>query len=216
MSKIIIIDTTINSCYVALTNEEKILSHRVHQDTKTQAAFINQAIESMMEEQNCTFSDVDAIASCMGPGSYTGLRIGLSTAKGLCYALDIPLIGFNRMELIGHEDHRIVLIKARVGEYFLAHYKNGEVLQSPVHKTEDAVSDYLCQMTDFKLIIIGEENSFEHYQPQYLPEDFLYNKEDVTLLVNNMYSLKEFEDVAYVEPMYLKSVYTTVAKKKSL
>lgn len=216
MSKIIIIDTTINSCYVALTNEEKILSHKVHHDAKTQAAFINQAIESMMEEQKCTFSDVAAIACCMGPGSYTGLRIGLSTAKGLCYALDIPLIGFNRMELIGHEDHRIVLIKARVGEYFLAHYKDGEIVQSPIHKTEDAVNEYLTHLPDVKLFIIGEEKSFQEYQTQYLSEDFLYQMEAVSLLVNNKYKAKQFEDVAYVEPMYLKSVYTTVAKKQSL
>lgn len=215
MSKIVIIDTTINSCYVALTNGTSVLGVIQHHDAKSQAAFINTAIKQLLDANSLTFKDLSAIACCMGPGSYTGLRIGLSTAKGLCYALDIPLIAFNRMELID-QNNAIILIKARLGEYFIAHYHQSNVLLNPVHHLADAVNEYLAEHTDAKVYIIGESDTFSTYDPQYLAEDYLYSLDAAAALVNGKFEVATFEDVAYVEPMYLKSVYTTVAKKKSL
>lgn len=215
MSKIVIIDTTINSCYVALTNGTSVLGVIQHHDAKSQAAFINTAIKQLLDTNGLTFKDLSAIACCMGPGSYTGLRIGLSTAKGLCYALDLPLIAFNRMELID-QDNAIILIKARIGEYFIAHYQAGEVILAPIHHLAAGVDEYLSQHTGAKVYVIGETDTFASYEPQYFPEDYLYAIETAAALVDEKYAAASFEDVAYVEPMYLKSVYTTVAKKKSL
>lgn len=216
MSKIVIIDTTINSCYVALTNGASVLGVKQHHDAKSQAAFINTAIKELLDEQGFSFNDLSAVACCMGPGSYTGLRIGLSTAKGLSFALDLPLIGFNRMELIDQLVEAIVLIKARVGEYFIAHYKKGAVVLNPVHQLADQVENYLSTFSNSKVYIIGEEDTFSTYAPIYLPEDYLYKIEDAAGLILQKHVAKIYEDVANVEPLYLKSVYTTIAKKKSL
>src|SRR6476646_1370927 len=98
MSLILQIETATHTCSIALSENGKLLHIIEKTDRNIHASNITLFIEQVLKQSNKTMRDLNAIAVSMGPGSYTGLRIGVSTAKGLCYALDIPLIAVNTLE----------------------------------------------------------------------------------------------------------------------
>src|SRR6476620_11326857 len=98
MALILNIDTALDNAYISLAENEKSLGYAFNETTKDHAAWLQPAIYKLMRESGCRIEDLSAIGVCSGPGSYTGLRIGLSTAKGLCFALKIPLITINTLE----------------------------------------------------------------------------------------------------------------------
>ncbi len=92
MSVLLCIDSSTTYASVALVKDEAVLCFKANTNQKDHASFLQPAIQSMMNETNIQLKDLNAIAVTVGPGSYTGLRVGLSSAKGLCYALQLPLI----------------------------------------------------------------------------------------------------------------------------
>src|SRR6476620_4220596 len=98
MALILQIETATQTCSVALAKDGVILDCIQQTERNIHASVITLFIDELLEKNNCQFSDLSAVAISMGPGSYTGLRIGVSTAKGLCYALDVPLIAVNTLE----------------------------------------------------------------------------------------------------------------------
>ena len=140
MALILNIDTSIDTTYVCIAKDEKILQSYFSDDQKSNATNLHTAIHDLLINQNFTPKDLDAVAVTIGPGSYTGLRVGLATAKGLCYALKIPLINVGTLEMMVH--HAISnggftkslfcpMIDARRMEVFTAIYddKMNEVLK---------------------------------------------------------------------------------------
>jgi tRNA threonylcarbamoyladenosine biosynthesis protein TsaB len=100
MSLILSIDTALPLASVGLANDGNLLTERISEQQKEHAAFLHPAIESMLMETGITLKDLNAISVTIGPGSYTGLRVGLASAKGLCFALQKPLIALCTLETI--------------------------------------------------------------------------------------------------------------------
>ena len=100
MALVLSIDTSINTASVSLAMEGTLLTKEINTDTKSHGAFIQQAISKLFIDSKRKLSDLDAIAVVNGPGSYTGLRVGLATAKGLCFSLNKPLILLNTLEVL--------------------------------------------------------------------------------------------------------------------
>src|SRR5438034_3878712 len=108
MSLILNIDTATDYASVSLAFEGKPLQERVNGQSMDHAMWIHTAIREMMIAENHSYQlhDLDAVAVVAGPGSYTGLRVGMSTAKGLCYALNIPLITMNTLKIMAHATNK--------------------------------------------------------------------------------------------------------------
>src|SRR5258708_17366566 len=100
MSYILNIDTAVNNASVCLSKNNELVNIAINENLKDHAAWIQPTIKKLIESAGIRLKEIDAVAVSNGPGSYTGLRIGLSTAKGLCYALNIPLIAIGTLDMM--------------------------------------------------------------------------------------------------------------------
>src|SRR4051812_39241342 len=100
MALILNIDTATNRASVGFADENGIVAEQTSEDQKNHAAFVQSAVSQLMQSHQIALQNIDAVAVVNGPGSYTGLRVGLASAKGLCYALNKPLILLNTLEVM--------------------------------------------------------------------------------------------------------------------
>ena len=237
---IILIETSTALCSVALAENGKITAYRESSAPKAHASLTAVFIQEMLNERGITLADCDAVCVSKGPGSYTGLRVGVSTAKGLCFGSQKPLIAVGTLDtlvaqaLIHPElsegslyKYIIPLIDARRMEVYAAVF-------APCHPERSEGSSLYTQLTETAPAII-DENSFAEYLEQgtcLFIGDGAGKCADVikhpnahfcqchpkasSMLAPAMAALKEkrFEDVAYFEPFYLKEFVATVSKKK--
>lgn len=220
--RFLLLDTTYAVSSYALAEEGKgIVALQHHTEAKEQAAVINHIIDTLLAENGRTYRELTGIIICSGPGSYTGMRISYSVAKGLCYALDIPLVTADRLSVLAYDRPGVSLVAlhARTGEYFAGVRKGKEWLVPPHHCREDELPVYVQQWSPVLLLT--------DLLPAAWPDDCPLTVERVDLqrplAMENLYILGlekyaagAFEDIAYCEPLYLKSVYTTVPGKKSI
>ncbi len=182
--------------------------------------------EELMKNANLTFSNLNAVAISSGPGSYTGLRIATSAAKGYCFALDIPLISISTLEAMVYGvqtryhqngfDEYVPMVDARRMEVFTSFYlKNGEVTQSISSLIIDAAfKDLFC--SDKKYMLFG--NGLEKSKPFLLEDNswffdnFIPSAQDLCLIAHNRFMVKNFEELAYFEPNYAKPFHSTKIK----
>lgn len=215
MATILCIETATTNCSVALSVNGSVIALKEDYNTSySHAERLHVYIEEILSLNNITKSQLDAIAVSKGPGSYTGLRIGVSAAKGLCFALEIPLISIPTLDSLAQqikEKEGIVvpMIDARRMEVYAAVYD--AKLKNQIRETRAEVLD---------------ENSFK----EYLEEGFVYfigdgvdkfktickhknaifmegklpSANNMGKIVNNKYKKSDIEDVAYFEPYYLK------------
>ena len=174
--------------------------------------------------------DLNAVAVSMGPGSYTGLRIGVSTAKGLCYALDIPLIAINTLEalFVGYRSQfgltvgeaYLPMLDARRMEVYTAVYDHDATL---VRATSAEIIDIdyfnglLLDYDRVQLFGAGAdkfETLFSSTERVNILSGFKDSAAFLSPLAFEKFERKLFEDVAYFEPFYLKDFVVTTAKKK--
>ena len=174
-------------------------------------------IEQLLSESNIEMKQIQGIAVIAGPGSYTGLRIGLATAKGICYALDIPLIMQSKLELLSLQqckgtdfENYGCILQAREKEYFLAFYKsNNEEYISPQHITEDAMIS-LLEKIKIKTLLTTEHSILKSV----LFDAVTFNKHPEIDPIFwsqhswNYYLEKNFSNLSTSEPYYLKQVFT--------
>ena len=223
--KILHLETSSKNCSVAISdgNELLCLCEEVSENYK-QSESLHTYVEWALEGAKLTLKDLDAISLGKGPGSYTGLRIGASSAKGFCYGLNIPLIAINSMEtmiepfLNTNYDLIIAVIDARRMEVYSVVFegKSGEMLTETEAKVLDETSyqEYL----DKKILFVGDGAKKAREILQLPHADFNETVHpSAKYLINKSvqkYNTKEFEDVAYFEPFYLKD-FQGVKKKKS-
>ena len=223
--KILHIETSSKNCSVAISDGEELLClcEEVSENYK-QSESLHTFVQWALEGAKITLQDLDAISLGKGPGSYTGLRIGASSAKGFCFGLEIPLIAVNSLETMiepflnkGY-DLIIPLIDARRMEVYCANFdgKSGEMLTETEAKILDGSS--FQEFDDKKIIFVGDgakkakeilQLSTAEFDDTIFPSaKYLIKK------ASDKFNKKEFEDVAYFEPFYLKD-FQGVKKKKS-
>ncbi len=221
MTHILLIDTSGKKSLIGLSSNGLLVNQTENLDTKNQASVINSMIESVCTNSGIKLTDLSAIAVCSGPGSYTGLRIGMASAKGIAYALNKPLLSDNKLALLAYQQiqkhtnflHHGILITAREGEYFFAVYNQSmnEII-SPIHRNELAIRDLFDKNVDSTIIFSGDENCILNFGPHILEASEI----DLTFWAHYAYqNFKEqrFVDVANVEPFYMKDVF--IMQKKT-
>jgi tRNA threonylcarbamoyladenosine biosynthesis protein TsaB len=213
LTYILNIETATKNCSVSLAkNGETILCREVAEQGYSHAEKLHVFIEEILRKTDTTVQDLKAIAVSKGPGSYTGLRIGVSTAKGLCYALGIPLISVDTLQVLANkvsiEKGLIIpMIDARRMEVYSAVFDNrhnkimevqAEILteKSYAEITEPVYFIGDCQE---KCKTVLSKGNFH-----FLPEIVFPSANEMSTLSYDKFVKNDFEDVAYFEPFYLK------------
>lgn len=223
MSLLLNIDTALDTASVCLANGEEPIELLTNDNQKDHATWLHKAITSIFEKTNYTINDLAAVAVSIGPGSYTGLRVGLAAAKGLCYALNIPLITINTLKIIAlavkdeidNADFICPMIDARRMEVFTALYdKNLWEKNSPhaIILDENFFSDILQTK---KIIFCG--NGSKKLQgiinsPNALFNNSVHTASHLNKLALHSFLQKEFADLAYTEPLYIKEFYSSTTR----
>jgi tRNA threonylcarbamoyladenosine biosynthesis protein TsaB len=181
-------------------------------------------IQEVLLEAAISLSDIKAIAVSKGPGSYTGLRIGVSAAKGLCYALNIPLIAIPTLKSLSLQcqpkagEVVLPMLDARRMEVYISAYDHkGEELHPTEAKIleENSLSEWIASYSKVYFIGSGAQKAFEvHHQSNISVLDTLPSAKEMAGLSFQKYVAKDFEDVAYFEPYYLKDFMGPIPKKK--
>ncbi|MBX9851985.1 MAG: tRNA (adenosine(37)-N6)-threonylcarbamoyltransferase complex dimerization subunit type 1 TsaB [Cytophagaceae bacterium] len=221
MALILSIETSTKVCSVAFHQDGVLLSSSEIFIEKSHSKMITVLVEQLLKELKKNFSDIDAIAVSKGPGSYTGLRIGVSTAKGLCYALDKPLIGVNTLlsmafgvkENLSGDYLFCPMIDARRMEVYCALYdKDLNVVEDTQAKIID--ENFFIQYFDKKKIFFFGDgaakciSSFEKQSNATFIESIYPSAKNIGYLAYDLWNKKQWEDVAYFEPFYLKDFVT--------
>jgi len=220
------IDTATEHASVCLSNESGVLLLKESQDQKNHGAFLQPAIQQILLETGIDLQAVDAISVTEGPGSYTGLRVGLASAKGLCYALQKPLIAINTLKVmalaaINQEPYSsntlfCPMIDARRMEVFTAMY------DMHLHQIE-APNAKILDSTSFETIISQQPMVFSG-SGSIKMQAILSNSNaffssvqhtaaHLSILAHQSFKEVNFVDLAYFEPFYLKAFYSPAAKK---
>mgnify|MGYP000020452172 FL=1 len=223
MAFILNIETATTNCSVSLSKEGKTIVLKEDNDKSySHAERLHVYIDEVLKEANINSNKLDAISVSKGPGSYTGLRIGVSAAKGLCFALDKPLISIPTLDALAHQvkmDDGIIvsMLDARRMEVYSAIYDSNynEIRETQAQiLDETSFNDYLEQG---KVYFIGNgvektKTLINHTNAIFI-EDKLPSANDMSLLADTKYKKNDTEDVAYFEPYYLKDF--VALKKKS-
>ena len=232
---ILCIETSTAVCSVALVDKGDVIAMRESLDGQNHAEKITVFIDEMMKETRMSYKELDAVAVSMGPGSYTGLRIGVSTAKGFCYAMEKPLIavdtlsamasGFisHQSSAISHQPSAIFcpMIDARRMEVYSAFFN--EKLER-ISETEAIIIDE-NSFSDLKenhhLYLFGDgadklATLFENDENITVVEKFHCSAAYMATLAEKAFKNKDFVDAAYFEPFYLKNFVPGIPKVKGL
>lgn len=221
------IETSTNVCSVALSEASKCIFKTSNFDGMNHAALLSLFIEEALSSLKKENKKLDAVAVSSGPGSYTGLRIGVSTAKGLCYGLGIPLIAVSTLETmtqaallsVGTSDHFLFapMIDARRMEVYTAFY------DTQLHKTREISADIIDE-NSYRETLASQNVYFfgngaekckaviTHPNAHFI-DNIVPLAENMIPMAERAYAENCFEDVAYFEPFYLKEFYTTATKK---
>ncbi len=236
---ILLLETATESCSVALSRADEIIAEKYINQPKAHATLLAKYIKDILSENNLTIDDCSAIAVSEGPGSYTGLRVGVSCAKGLCYGADKPLIGVGTLDTIAQcaidnnlmqngsqssridcsvsaTGHIIPMIDARRMEVYSAIFDaNGKALS----KTEAVILDensFAKELEAGPVLFTG--NGAEKFKPLVKHPNAIFAEQlphasGMRIIAAEKLNKKEFKDCAYFEPFYLKDFVAGKPKK---
>ena len=225
MNYILHIDTTTKKCSVALAQDgELMIQKELLSEEFSHSEQLHPFIEEVLKESGLKSSSLSAIAISKGPGSYTGLRIGVSAAKGLCFALDLPLIALNTLEImvqpyeVSPYSFIIPMLDARRMEVYTA------IFDETKKWIQETMAEVLTENTFTSIVneqsclIIGDgaikfKTLYPKINASYSSEIHYPVAKDMITLAWKKFNAKEFEDLAYFEPFYLKDFQTTPPKK---
>jgi tRNA threonylcarbamoyladenosine biosynthesis protein TsaB len=217
MGLLLHIDTAGEIGSIAVSNNEQLLGQKTNTQQLDHASWIHTAIAQLLHEVNYSLQQLEAISVTIGPGSYTGLRVGLSTAKGLCYALQKPLIAIPTLELMASvvacdpQEWIAPLIDARRMEVYTAIYDaNLQVVQSAQAMVLDAQS-FSASLSSQKIVFTG--NGMEKFKKLCVASTARFVETQALAsamipLALRRFTQKDFADVVYTEPLYVKAFYT--------
>jgi len=232
MALILIIETSTEVCSVALTKDGKLIDLIESAEGQNHARLVTVFAENLLLRNNIKHGELNAVAVSRGPGSYTGLRIGVSTAKGICYAGRIPLIAVGTLEAmakhvmlnqvqIGIPQNKPALfcpmIDARRMEvYTMLLDQDGKILK-PITAEIIGESFLSNELSEKQVVFFGNGSEkckkvITSANAVFLP-NINASAQHMCELVWQAYNINQFEDVAYFEPFYLKDFIATVSKR---
>jgi tRNA threonylcarbamoyladenosine biosynthesis protein TsaB len=221
LSYILNIETATKNCSVSLAkNGETILCKEIAEQGYSHAERLHVFIEEILKEAKVNFNDLSAVAVSKGPGSYTGLRIGVSAAKGLCYALGIPLIAIDTLTILANqikvENGLIIpMIDARRMEVYSAIFNSysekirevqAEILTEESFNSVNETIHFVGDSSE-KAKSVLTKNNFVFHDAVVFP-----SANEMSALSYSKFQNNDFEDVAYFEPYYLKDFMMTTKK----
>ena len=230
MAVILNVETSTKVCSVGLAVDGETIAIKESHTANSHAELITLYSEKVIKEAGSTFSNIDAVAVSMGPGSYTGLRIGVSTAKGFCYAKDKPLIAIKTLKamasgMVNEINEKVFLtcpmIDARRMEVYAAVYDQNLTC---INETEALIisSDSFHELLIDHHIYFGGDGASKceevlgHQKNVTFLSAFLPSASYMAKLSEEKFNNSEFEDVAYFEPFYLKDFVAGISKVKGL
>ena len=219
MSFILNLETSSKNCSVCLSSKGKLIqSFDSEDDSYRHSELLTSSIQDILNENNLGVKDLSAVSIGTGPGSFTGLRIGFSVAKGLCYPHNINLIGISSLKIIANsvikENKNIIsLIKDKGEHYYISKYSSDliEIMQPKIQLID---SDYMSSILDKESIIVVNSNESKEFISQIVKEKTkvfsrTISSIDMVSLSDKSFEEKKFEDIAYIEPMYVKKPYVS-------
>ncbi|UOY07826.1 tRNA (adenosine(37)-N6)-threonylcarbamoyltransferase complex dimerization subunit type 1 TsaB [Muricauda sp. SCSIO 64092] len=224
MAKILCLETATTNCSVALgVNGEVVGLVEENSPNYSHSEQLHIFVEQVLIEASLSFSDLDAVAVSKGPGSYTGLRIGVSSAKGLCFSLDLPLIATPTLLGMAHQlkvetgEVIVPLIDARRMEVYAAVF---DAAHTEIRETraeiinEGSFSDYMMAPR-VHLIGNGAEKcrGVLSHDNIHIDGSIVPSAKEMVTIATKKYETKDFEDMAYFEPYYLKDFVLQSRKK---
>ena len=235
MARILLIETSTALCSAALAKNEVLRSYKESSAPKAHASLTAVFVSDILAENNISLKDCDAVCVSMGPGSYTGLRVGVSTAKGLCFGSGLPLLAVGTLDTLVaqaiKEDlipegcrYIIPMIDARRMEVYTAKFSMDtsaeECRWTQISETAPAIIDessFAECLDEGPVLFIGDgagkcADVIKHPNAHFCQCNPKASSMPIPAL--KAYNEKRFEDVAYFEPFYLKEFVATVSKKK--
>ena len=217
MSLILNIETSSKNCSVSLSIEGNLLSNfDIEEDKYRHSELLTTSIKDILDQNNYSVKDLSAVAVGIGPGSFTGLRIGFSVAKGLCYPHNIKLIGISSLKILANSINQnfrevISLVKDK-GEFFYITKFDKELNETSKPKIEKIDSRFLSQYTDNSYcIVVNSKDSLEYIKSSTNSEIEITRQSISSInmidLSYKSFQEKRFEDLAYFEPFYIKKPY---------
>jgi tRNA threonylcarbamoyladenosine biosynthesis protein TsaB len=225
MSLILGLETSTKICSVAISKGDKLLALKEEGGEYSHSEKLTVFIQNVLKEAGLNLDEIDAIAVSKGPGSYTGLRIGVSVAKGLCYALNKPLISVDTLQAMAlgvskqqESDLYCSMIDARRMEVYTALFDINNNVVEPVSAKIIDENSFSENLKENKVLFYGDgadkckevlsTNSKAIFSEKGLPSAQYINR-----IALEKFNKKDFEDVAYFEPYYLKDFIATTPKK---
>tara|TARA_Y100000768_G_scaffold384966_1_gene370052 strand:+ start:409 stop:1086 length:678 start_codon:yes stop_codon:yes gene_type:complete len=223
MALILHIETATTNCSVALSVNGELVALNEINDGYAHAENLSILVEKCIKYAGKSLKELNAISVSLGPGSYTGLRIGVSTAKGLAYALSIPIIGIGTLEAFAHAGDvssfngvKIPMLDARRMEVYQAVYKDNKLLEEVSANiiTVDSFTAYANE----QVLLYGPgadklDALFGEFENIEVRKGVFPSAKDMIIPAMEKYQKEEFEDVAYFEPFYLKDFVAGKPKK---
>ena len=223
MSLLLNIDTAIDTASVSIAKDGVILQEAFSYNQKDHAAFLQPAIQAIIKNVGLALHQLDAIAVVAGPGSYTGLRVGMATAKGLCFALNKPLITVGTLEVLAYQAISklsnlkanppvlfCAMVDARRMEVFTAVYNAGLDIVLPTCAMIIEEKSFANLLLKNNVAFFG--NGAAKWQQICNNENaYFFESENNTLFMSELsfkkYLKGQFADIAYTVPLYVKEFY---------
>jgi tRNA threonylcarbamoyladenosine biosynthesis protein TsaB len=230
MTYILHLETATKVCSIAIAKDGELISHKETTVANSHSSLITGFVDDVVKDAGITLNDLSSVCISMGPGSYTGLRIGVSTAKGFCYALGIPLIAINTLqsmanfyatnntEMLTDETLLCPMIDARRMEVFTALFNRDAAFVKDTSADIIDEESFKKELSNHKIIFFGDgaekcKNSLSHCSNAIFNIEFLISSRGMVSLAWEKYQSKEFVNVAYFEPFYLKDFLATIPRK---
>lgn len=227
--KILLIETATTKCSVGLAFGGVLSAYGESDIPNSHSAMLSVLIDSLIKENDLAYRDLDAVALSLGPGSYTGLRIGCSTAKGLCYALNIPCIGMKTTSVLAFaakEKHPqasvVAMIDARRMEVYSEIFDEDLRILKPCSAdilSENIYDEYLSDKS--KAVLVGDgaaktQELFKYKHNYFFDSKIELSARAMAQAAHDCYKGEDFLDTAYFEPFYLKNFIAAASHVKGL
>ena len=228
MARILLIETSTAQLSTALAEDGAVTAFRICGEPRMQAALTAPYVQEVLYEKGLTVKDLDAVCVGRGPGSYTGLRVGVSTAKGLCFGAGLPLLSAGTLDVLVSEAHRlgvvpedchaiVPMVDARRMEVYAAVFSPDGRQQTGTKPVVVGPDSFAAELAEGPVLFIGD-GALKCRETIQSPNAFFAEAFPTAMamapLAEAACNEKRFEDVAYFEPFYLKDFVATISRKK--